>query len=178
MEKILDSETMRSIFEQSKSVAEPEPAPQHQECIFAQILRDIEEKRMKRIQEEEQMDNKKHVEEEQRVEEEEEEEVEVEEQQKLIFLDNNMSSDRMSTEDEIKCKQQQLDKIFQLLKEQEMIKNFEDNIGATTDMSHLKNLNEEPECDFRFTVLNSNFEEKEVELKDIFESQMKLYGLS
>lgn len=72
----------------------------------------------------------------------------------------NKSLSSEEKEKEIMLRQQQLEHIFELLKRQD--------------------LKVTPDEDFKFNLLNDNEcsnEEKEVELKNVFDSQLRLYGL-
>lgn len=76
-------------------------------------------------------------------------------------------------EKELELRKNQLEYIFKLVKEQEQTK---PEIGFEILCPHAKNhLNN----DYTFSVLKEDgtYEQKELELKNIFESQLKLYGL-
>lgn len=73
-------------------------------------------------------------------------------------INKNLSSEEKEKENELR--QKQLEHIFELLKHQDL--------KVTSDE------------DFKFSVLKDNdssYEEKEVELKNVFDSQLRLYGL-
>ena len=77
---------------------------------------------------------------------------------------------------EKKLREKQLEKIFELLKEQEALNKkslMNDQIETTAE------INEEVNQDCKFSVLKENgtYEVTDINLRDDFQSQLKLYGL-
>jgi hypothetical protein len=89
-----------------------------------------------------------------------------------------LTSDENKTESE--CVKNQLEKIYNLLKEQEIADLSGGCPFAAAFYSHKMNENKEnDDSDFKFSILKADgtYEESQPDLKSTFETQIKLYGL-
>ena len=89
-----------------------------------------------------------------------------------------LTSDETQTENE--CVKNQLEKIYSLLKEQEIADLTGGCPFAAAFYTHkMNNKDENNESDFKFSILKQDgtYEETQPDLKTTFETQIKLYGL-